>query len=547
MPVRFTPIDNSAAAKPASKVRFTPRAPAAPQRQPYTELESVGMGAAQGASLGFADEIAGGLGAAKEVAFGPTKLSQLVDRYKELRDQKRGQFEAARQDNPASFTGGEIGGSVAGALIPGMGWMRAGTTLGKLGTAAGIGALQGVGTSNAENPESLAEDAAVGAALGAGTQGVLSGAGAAIKSIPRIPHKLANILMNTPEEITDTYVTEGIKAAKTGGINPVLTAPRRFELAREFEEQGLDPLKKLVSEGSAESREILRREGQSISGDELAKIYHDAADDIIRRSEGVMTDPQHVATVKWLQETGEKFKSPDGTPRMLSTNRVKDELQTLDRAVDYDIGAGRFGKIDDQVKKGIRQKVDTRVKDISPAYREQMKQVAPDAELLSEATAVAKSPERMANVFRRIETDQYGAGQLPRDVLSQVDARLGTSFLEKARLSNTREAFDKSITNGSMNVNKFSNMLKDVPGLRYVAPLMGATVDKYGRKMTMGAVDAAVSVGKILQSEGPQSFINAARPIMEAARKGNASAVLTMQFLSQSNPEAMKYLEENNP
>jgi hypothetical protein len=113
-------------------------------------------------------------------------------------------------------------------------------------------------------------------------------------------------------------------------------------------------------------------------------------------------------------------------------------------------------------------------------------------------------------------------------------------------MSNVREAFDKSITNGSMNVNKFSKLLEDVPYVRVIAPLVGATVDKYGRKTTMGAVDATIWLNRKLQEEGVQSYMNLVRPLMEKAAKGNIEASVTLQLLSKSNGIPLKYETQEN-
>ena len=534
---------------------------------------------------------------------------------------------------------------------------------------------------------------------GAVTQGAFSALGSMVKSLTpsNIGKKLANVFLNTPEEITETYM-----ANKAG----VLNAPRRFEVAKNYENT-LEGLKKEVTEGSRASRDLLEFEGQTFSGDDIAAIYTRKADDLEKASEGVMTDPQKIAAVKFLRDTAEKFKAgvdpktgnkmnvyhgtykqfspedikpsktgsfgegyyvhkdkdatfqygdnirdyeidPDKIidlsgeklnpsalkffeeiglnteqiknpgrfssptskitseirkkfpgedtvgngamtklqqllrekgftgikfthndsdanfvifdkknlglpgvsappqPRTISTNRVKDELQTLDRMTDYDIGKGQFGRIDDQVKKEVRSQIDSELKRKSPAYGEVMKQVSADSNLLSEASEVSKSTGGLANVFKRLETDQYGGGQVPKDVLARVDARMGTNILEQSKLSMAREAFDKSVTNGSMNVNKFTNLLKKLPGGEFLGPVLGASVDKYGRKMTMGAVDTAIALDKAFKKDGVQSWVKAAKPIYDQAKKGNPSAVLTFQIFSESNPEALQYLEDGS-
>jgi hypothetical protein len=510
-----------------------------PKRPEDTYLESAALGAAQGASFGLADEVEGGVKAIKDVLGSDYKLGDALGRYRVNRDGARAKYEKARQDNPSVYTTGEVAGSAATALVPGLGWLNAAKgakTAAVLGKAATGGAIAGFGTSNADLTKgevgSAAEDVGMGAGAGILGHGIVSGAGKLARTLTptTVAKKLSNVFLNTPEELTETYIKN-----KEG----VLNAPRRFELAGEY--QGiLDKLKGEVTEGSQASRQILRDEGNSIPGADIAALLKSKADELATRSEGVWDDPQQLAAYKWLQDNAEKYGQVE-VP--LSTNRVKDTLQSIDRSVDFETAPGKFSSIDSQIKGDVRSKIDELLKSQSPAYADQMKGVAADAQLLNQASEVAKSPQGLANIFRRLETDQYGGGQAPRETLEQLDKRMGSDILEKARLSNSREAFDKSITNGSRNVNFFSNMLKDIPVVKYAAPIMGGTVDKYGRKMTMGAVDTAVWLNQKFASGDLKGYADAATSLMEQAKKGNPQAVLTFQMLSQSNPEALKYLE----
>jgi len=550
MPVRF-----EEELPKGSKVRFEVEAP--PKGPETPMLQSAGLGAMQGASFGLADEIEGGFKSVKDVLSDKYRIADLLDRYRANRDSSRADYEKARQDNPASYTAGEVGGGIATAFIPGLGWANAARGAGiaaKLGTAAAAGAVTGFGQSTADvtkgDIENSIEDTVGGAILGAGTQGVLSGAGKIIKSITptNIAKKAANVFLNTPEEVTDTYIknSEG-----------VLKAPRNYELATAYQDT-LGNLKKEVIEGSQKSRQILTEEGKTVGAGRIADILDQKAEKLAAESEGVWDNPQKLAAYKWLKQTAEEYKrggitqgpdalsdlSPDQLQRQLSTNRVKSTLQGIDNSTDFETGPGKFSRIDDQVKKDVRGDIDQVLKSESPAYAKQMaEQVAPDTELLREASEVAGTPGALANAFKRVERDQNGSGYFPREVIGRVDERMGTNFLEQAKLSNAREAFDKSITNGSRNVNFFSNMLKDVPVVKHLGPIVGGTVDKYGRKMTMGVVDTAVKLNKLSQSGAMQDFRAQAMPILELARQGNPAAILTFQMLSESNPEALKYLQ----
>jgi hypothetical protein len=84
------------------------------------------MGAVQGGTLGFADELYGvGRGALDAVTGEGFN-------YSKRRDEARGTFDEAREDNPGSYLAGEIGGGLA---LP-LGVIKSGATIAKAATTA---------------------------------------------------------------------------------------------------------------------------------------------------------------------------------------------------------------------------------------------------------------------------------------------------------------------------------------------------------------------------------------------------------------------------
>jgi hypothetical protein len=151
---------------------------------PYTivdsgvsKLESALRGAAQGATFGFADEITGGLGALKDIAFTDKTLSDFSDLYVKKRDESREAYRQAQEANPKTFTAGMIGGGVATSLVPVVG---AATTVGRGATITGAaakgalsGGLYGAGTSEGDSLSDVAADTIKGGALGAAIGGAV--------------------------------------------------------------------------------------------------------------------------------------------------------------------------------------------------------------------------------------------------------------------------------------------------------------------------------------------------------------------------------------
>lgn len=513
-------------------------------------VEAAMRGGAQGIMLDHADEATAGVGAAMDVLGGhvPTGRpmsrpgvkgfledtgDQLANAYKSRIGPIRERDALAQEEQPWSYGGAQAAG-VLGSTIAGpaavFAPVKGGGALANIGRIAAGGAVQGEGQSK-EPLLSLdtAENAAMGAGIGLGTAGLMKGAGAAMRQMTptNVAKKGANVFLNTPEEITDLYIKDPQK---------VREAPRRFEVVQKFRDL-IDKLQNEVNSGSAQSRQILRSEGKTTRAGDIAKVFQSQADEIEARSEGIMgDDPQKLAAYKWLRAMQETFEA--NADKQLSTNRVKDLVQSFDRQTDWETGVGRYSRIDDAVKKSVRRQIDATLKADSPAYADQMQRVSADTELLGDASKLAQNEGAMSNILRRTQTDQYGGGRVPARTLESFDERMGSDILDQAKYAHAREAFDKSITNGSRNVNLFSNMLREIPGVKHIAPIIGGSVDKYGRQMTMSAVDKAAALNKIWQSSGWQVFARAIDPVVQAAQKSEPSAILTLQLLEQLNPDA---------
>lgn len=182
-------------------------------------LESGLRGAAQGASLGFADEAAGGLDYLKEGLGQIAKGGMLSDSdklgstYSEGRDESRANYDAAQKANPGTFLAGNLAGSLA---LP----------TGSLGLAKGaaLGAAQGLGSSDRDSLGGLAADTALGAGLGgvvgAGTSVVGKGLNKAAELGSDVLEGSGNIAKDTASWLANraTNSTSGRSALDSGLI-----------------------------------------------------------------------------------------------------------------------------------------------------------------------------------------------------------------------------------------------------------------------------------------------------------------------------------------
>ena len=187
------------------------------ERAHYSPVESASMGAGQGLTAGYADELAGtvstlsnplehpmdysiigGLKNVYDFATEPEKREKMLHEYEAARDDWRKKFAAAEEDNPLSYLGGDVVGTVAGSVVPGSAAMRglAGTAKGAAALSnvggriaantvlGGIaGAVQGSGRSEADDADQLLLDTLKGGATGAVASGLGSGGTEALSGI----------------------------------------------------------------------------------------------------------------------------------------------------------------------------------------------------------------------------------------------------------------------------------------------------------------------------------------------------------------------------
>lgn len=568
--------------------------PAAASRRKLSELESGISGAADTLTFGFSDEIGAGGRALVNAPFKKEGLGNLYDQY--LNEQR--QYKAqAEEDNPGYYLGGNVAGAVLPALATGgaSAAVRAPTLVGRaykalirpykalmplasrsissnLARGAAAGALTAAGQSNARPTDSLAKaeefgsDVLQGGALGGGTTALFGGLGAVGKFVgDKVrPSQIGSVMLGIPTEAAELYVK-----------NPtaVNAAQPRHQITQKLM-QSIGQLQDEVIDGSQASRDILTREGKKISGDQLAKIADNHADAIIRRSEGALDD-EMLATVKYLKDTANKFRSPKADPdlaralvdsangalseegaekllrqeaqRKFSTNRVKDLVQSTRRKVDYDAGAGKFLPVDERVKKQFATDVDQLLKSTSPQYIEQMRGVAKDTDLLKEVSSLAGTPQSMDNLLSRVQRER---AYFPAQKIGELDKRMGTKYLQDLKLSQAKEAFTRGAAGpgGSQKVNLYKEIGREIgeksniPFGGSMGAVAGATVDKYGPAMGKQILDAAHRSQKILQESGADQMLGKYGPILKAAAARGPAALVTTNQALLKDPEYRKII-----
>ena len=239
------------------------------QREKVSATEAFVRGGAQGFTADNADEITGGLEAL------------VTDKpYKQARDESRANYRAAAEDQPVPYYGGMITGGAATLAIPGM---AAATRAAPIAFSAGMGALQGLGASEAENfSAQQAKDVGMGLGVGGafGVGGKLMSkapAGAAGLAENRAAAALGAERGTIKTIGADKVRAAGRQALDEGVVTPLAETGEMIKRNDQVKQRGVDMMRDVY--------------GQI---DETGKKYFDPLD----------------AAVKIEQKVGDFYRSP---------------------------------------------------------------------------------------------------------------------------------------------------------------------------------------------------------------------------------------------
>lgn len=210
-------------AKKQAAAAFDPdaylRTKAAPAEEPGV-VEAALRGAGQGATLGFGDELAAGVGA----LIGNDNAPTLGQRYTNLRDSFRRDNAKAREAHPGVSMAGEMVGGLPLAIATG-GQAKGLSLGGKIAAGAGTGALFGglsaAGASEGD-PNQAGADAGGGALLGGALGGALPLVGRTI-ALP-LAQKLRDVGNNAGRRVLTR--TSSALSAKKGVSDAAVEAAR---------------------------------------------------------------------------------------------------------------------------------------------------------------------------------------------------------------------------------------------------------------------------------------------------------------------------------
>ena len=554
-----------------------------PAKYDFSDFESEPSGAvtalakvANGASLGFVDEFAGGLEAVGQAAGvkglggqipyigfssnGPTlDLETLRKAYTEGRDKERISQNEMSNAHPIIAGVSDLAGGLATLPVGG-----AATLAGRIGAASGMGAIAGLGSSDADLTQgefsSAAADTAIGGALGGALQfgGEKILAPAFKKASNYISNSgpakaLGKTLASVAPENTERYLS------RSGKVNEALDLE---DVGQYFKDDALKQFQDHLGKLDSEAWKSLGTE-PTLKKNDVLKIGESFVDKIIGGKNGTLTRFNGTGAdadkIKAIYGQLDEISNAYGTS--LSESDLKSIIQNLQK-LGYSLEGSPRSSLQGQGLRELSGVYNEALKSMNANYAEKMipvQEATSTMQSLNRQFINQQAPEQMDKFLRTAKkfnslSDESEAVKSVRSLDKITGA--GIEDMVKDRL--TQESFYKSDTNGSRKTLAGALLGKAAEGaiggaIGYgvsdgngagaaTGALVGMSLDKYAgqvfKSILNGQMTAAAGVQKIAPQLG-----KFAQPLMNAAMRGNEAVAATHFLLQQSNPEYRKLIQ----
>jgi hypothetical protein len=490
---------------------------AAPAYEPKTMADSALSGAAQGASLGFADEAAAGAGAVYDYLGGKLGLRgdiSLKDAYKSYLPHIREADKKAKADNPYTYGGAELAGMIATpSPVKGSGLGKA------IGQGALMGGVAGAGYSEGETLGDVALDASLSAAMGGAAGGVIGGAGKALGAL-----KPSNLKQVAGERAVKSVTGQNLKAIRnlrnTGAADasgdaleqagrhllsvdeagaPVVKAFRKSEdLLEPLKVKKADFGKKIGDVAS----EIDKEMPNAVSGNRIAQKIREYAGNM---AETESTKP----VIKRLMREADNFEKR-GNMSFAEAQKLKGSFKFKPQ----DSSTHTFGQdASNQLNSILRREMNDTAKLISD--------IAPDGSKLKDLTSNYVGYKGKYQTYKTLEE----AAQ------KRADANLSNRFGSPTDYGAGGLGVLATIGSGGT----------ALPAVLY--GLAAGMANKLARERGSSTAAAGLnSLAKVLE-KSPQSLQKFGKVITDAAQRGQGALVVTHSLLMK-DPLYQKILED---
>ena len=352
------------------------------QSKPITSqvspLESALRGGAQGLTMGMSDEAT-------------ARLESIIKGvpYEQALRESRQAYKQAQEANPLTYTGSEFAGGVLPFLIPGAGEVAAGKTLlqGAI-RGAGLGAVGGLGYSEAETLPELGKDIATGGALGGALPVVGRGITKGIQAIPQATSTVLKKGLQGGLGVSSELLTEAEKNPKA--VEKILKVYAGENIKKDLIPAKANVVESFMSENPIAKRAIKNSKLAVESIPEDIKINKNLAINalqdqikILQKSKGT-SDVRNQA-IKMLED---KITAFDALPENIQGNELKPILQGLDDDI-MAAGGWQNPLKNNLYRDGLenaRSAMDRDLKSQVPEYKRLMKKVSQDYQLSNNFT-----------------------------------------------------------------------------------------------------------------------------------------------------------------
>ncbi|MBL7672499.1 MAG: hypothetical protein JNM39_18625 [Bdellovibrionaceae bacterium] len=527
---------------------------------------------ASGASLGFVDELAGGLeaggraiglkglgGKLNEIGLseeGPTMdYDTLSAAYKNARDAERQSQSFMSKANPVTSGISEITGSIA--TFPATG---AASLAGRVGTAAGFGAISGLGTSNEESLTGMAKDAAVGGVLAGGMQYGGEKVIGSIKSLfaDNKPFKaLGKTAAGISPENTERYL------ARSKQVN---AAPELEDVGRYFKDEAIPKLQEHISKLDNEAWNALSTD-PSLAKQDVLQIGQDYVNKMLQgrggklsRNAGTGADADKIKAIyEQLDEVQNAFGSH------MSEADLKSVVQNMQK-LGWSLEGSPRTSLQGQALQELSGVYNELLKGGNQAYEVAMKPVAEAVttlQSLKRHLINQQAPEelnRFLGTAKRFGMQSENKAAL--NAIQKADQLTGLGLEDRIKDSVTQNAFNRTDTNGSRKTLAGALIGKAAEGaiggaIGYgvsdgsgtgaaIGAMAGMGADKYAGQIFKQVLNTKLAAGEGLAKIAPY-LGKFAKPLMDAAVRGASAVSATHYILQQQNPEYRAMMQKLNP
>lgn len=512
---------------------FDPDAFVAADPAPIGVGESALRGVGQGASLGFADEIAGAGGALYK-ALKNRSLDTLSKDYAAGRDKYRSEDAAARASNPKTFIGGELGGGVLTGFAPGIGIAKGASTVKNLSNLVAQGVLQGIGSSESDTVGGNVADAAKGGAAG------LVGAGAGRLVSKLIPNAVQTGKYATSKAIEHLRPTP--KVARVLGPERLAAVGQEAldSGAIQFGSKAADTAERLAGQRDVIGKEIggyIDEAGKAGRTVDPATVAQKFQSEVIDPLKGQAANKANVAK---LEQQKADFLEHYGGDANLTPLQIEEEKRAVQGGINYLTDPKAAQEAQMGYANVLKNAGEGAVNNpLFKTAKDRFGKVA-DAQMMAERTAGLTDGTGMFQKLHDLSAEQIAAQALIHGEPLTAAAVGGARALARGRVKSAQAVGADLI---SKYLQKNPTLNKAAMGAEALVSRVAPVAARQNAPYNKATAAPAEVIGSLASTPGGAGF---AAHLAQAAAKGEDEFSAQYFLMSQDVPKFRQLMEEQD-